>query len=101
MELNIFKTTIEVSGKKYTLQHPGNREWIRLKKSLYKISEDSICMEDLLDYFFENCLFPAEGQKLTLDDVPLKELEEVWSIVAPRFLGGNLEAGYKYPVKGK
>jgi len=102
MELNILKANIEVNGKKYTLQHPGNREWIRLKKTLYKLSDDSISMEEILDYFFENCLFPEQGEKITLDTVPLRELEEVWSIVAPKFLGGNLEAGYKYPAtKGR
>ena len=99
--LNIIKTSIEVNGKKYTLQHPGNREWMKLKKTLFKLSSDEIDMIPLLDYFFEFCLFPAEGAKPTLDSVPLKELEEVWSVIAPKFLGGSLESGYRYPNKGK
>jgi hypothetical protein len=97
--LNITQTTIEVNGKKYRLQHPGNREWMRLKKAavILQNNEVSVDMEKLLDYFFEHCLFQTEGEKRTLDNIPLKELEEVWSIVAPRFLGGDLESGYKYP----
>jgi hypothetical protein len=101
-ELNVIKTQIEVNGKKYNLQHPGNREWLKLKQSIYTVNVDQVAevnMTLMLDYFFEHCLYPVEGQKLTLDNVPLKELEEVWGSVAPRFLRGDLAAGYRYPIK--
>jgi hypothetical protein len=91
--------TIEVNGKKYKLQHPGNREWMRVKKTMYNVTGDSIDMEPLLDYFFEHCCFPEGGPKLTLDSVPTRELEEAWQSIALRFLRGELETGYKYPDK--
>jgi hypothetical protein len=99
MELNLVTNDIEVNGKKYKLQHPGNREWIRIKKTLYNVSGDSIDMEPLLDYFFEHVCFPESGSKLNLDTVPILELEEVWGSVALQFLRGTLETGYKYPNK--
>lgn len=96
------KQQIEVNGKKYTLQHPGNREWIRIKTSFVKIQDTGsavIDMEPLLDYSFEHVVFPEEGKQLSLDTVDLKELQEVWGVILPRFLGGNLETGYIYPSK--
>jgi hypothetical protein len=96
-DLNLITSRIEVNGKFYKLQHPGNREWLRIKKTMLNVSSDSIDMEPLLDYFFEHCCFPEEGSKLTVDNVSLEELEEVWGLVAPRFLRGALETGYVYP----
>lgn len=98
-EIDLITATIEVNGNKYKLQHPGNREWIRLKKTLYSFANDGVNMEPLLDYFFENCCFPEGCPKLTLDTVPLKELEEVWGNLALRFLRGELEPGYVFPKK--
>lgn len=93
MSQELLKATIEVNGKKYTLQHPGNREWMRLRKTLYNPSDDMIDQEPLLDYFFENCCFPDAGEKLTLDTVPLEELED-WASIALRFLRGVIKSGY-------
>lgn len=92
---------IEIYGKKYKLQHPGNREWIKLKKSLVSLSEDkgNIDMEPLLDYCFEHVVFPEVGEKLNLDTVDLIDLEEVWGLVLPRFLRGQLDPEYKYKNK--
>jgi hypothetical protein len=98
-ELNLLQTTIEVNGKKFKLQHPGNREWIKLKGTLFKVSNDQVSMEALLDYFFEFCVFPEQGPKLTLDTVNLIELEEVWGLVAPKFFSGSLATNYRYPDK--
>lgn len=94
--------TIEVNGKKYKLQHPGNREWIRLKKNFFTVGDNgrgSIDMETLFDYCFEHVVFPEQGQKLSIDTIDIKELEEVWGLVLPRFLRGELEAGAKFKSK--
>ena len=90
---------IEVNGKKYKLQHPGNREWLKIKSTLLKVSKDEIDILPLLDYFFEFCCFPEIGVNLKLDDIDLKEIEEVWSVIAPKFLMGNLETNYRHRAK--
>lgn len=94
--------TIEVNGKKYKLQHPGNREYIRLKREFFTFDgsgKGSINMETILDYCFEHVVFPEQGPKLSLESVDLGELEEVWSSILPRFLRGELEAGSKFKSK--
>lgn len=93
---------IEVNGKRYKLQHPGNREWIKLKKKFFQITEGggvSVDLETFLDYCFEHVVFPEEGKKLNLDDVDLHELEEVWGVVLQRFCRGELDTGAKYKTK--
>ncbi len=92
---------IAVNGKVYKLQHPGNREWIKLKGSLYSGQKDSFNFETMLDYCFENVVFPESGSQLTLDTVDTVELEEVWAVILPMFLRGKLDAGYVYPDSGK
>jgi len=90
---------IEVNKKKYKLQHPGNREWIKLKKDFFSVSgkgEAIIDMEKILDYCFEHVVFPEEGQKLSLDTVDLLELEGVWSNLLIRFLRGDTIDKKKY-----
>lgn len=96
--MNLLTCDVQVNGKKYKLQHPGNREWLKIKQTLFKVSSDGIDLIPLLDYFFEHCCFPESGEQLNLDNIPLAELEEVWSLVAPRFFRGTMEAGYIYPV---
>lgn len=91
------KEKIVVNGRAYNLQHPGNREWLNLKGTLYSIAKGCMDVVPLLDYCFEHVVFPVEGKKLNLDDVDLTELEEVWTIVLPRFLRGELESGYIFP----
>ena len=90
------KAAIEVSGKKYTLQHPGNRAWLTLKQEVFKVSSDQMDVVKLLDYCFENVVFPENGDKLSLDKVPLNELEQVWQVVLPTFLMGELEPGFTW-----
>ena len=100
--MNIDK--IVVNGKVYKLQHPGNREWIKLKQALFTVKKDgtiAIDMEAMIDYCFEHVVFPEEGGKLKLDDCDLIELEEVWAIILPGFLRGQLESGYVYPEDRK
>jgi len=87
---------IVVNSKVFKLQHPGNREWLKLQASLYNPKTDQFNLETMLDYCFENVVFPEQGNKLNLDEISLDDLE-VWQAILPRFLRGQLEAGYIYP----
>jgi len=89
------KETIEVNGKLYELQHPGAREWLKLKQEVFALGTGghmSIDIVKLLDYCFEHVVFPSEGPKLSVDTDSMEfieEVEEVWSVVLPQFLRGN------------
>lgn len=86
--MNIIKDVVEVSGKLYNLQHPGNREWIKLQQRLYNNKTGEINLELLLDYCFEHVVFPDNGPQLKLDDISLSDLE-VWGALLPDFLRGQ------------
>jgi len=84
-------TVIEVNEKKYTLQHPGNREWLKLKQEIIIVHASqtvSVDVVKMLDYCFEHVVFPDEGPKLDLDNIDIKEIEEVWSPVLQQFFKG-------------
>ena len=86
------KETIEVNGRLYELQHPGNREWLKLKQKIIKVTQEGIVTIDLvpmLDYCFEHVVFPVEGNKLNIDTMDIDEIEEVWSRVLQVFLKGK------------
>jgi hypothetical protein len=87
---------VVINGKVYSLQHPGNREWIKLKGTIYNVQKDQINSENLLDYCFEHVVFPEKGEKITLDNCEIRELE-VWQEILPSFLRGRLENGYVWP----
>ncbi len=96
-------TTITVYDKKYRLQHPGTRAWLRLQNELRVISTNSskgvdikLDTEKVLDYFFEHCCFPEVGNKLSIDTILPNELE-VWTQVSTTFLAGNLGHNGSYP----
>ena len=87
--------TIEVNGSIYELQHPGNREWLKLKQEIFKVRSDGTVLLDMismLDYCFEHVVFPADGPKLNIDTIDIEEVEEVWGPVLQQFLKGKLEA---------
>lgn len=86
------KTRIELKGKGYILQHPGNRAWLRLQKEMLNVSTGQFDMEKVLDYGFENVVFPEEGPKLNIDSISVAEME-VWQGLLPRFLRDRLTAG--------
>jgi hypothetical protein len=88
---------VVINGKVYKLQHPGNREWLKLQASLYNPKTDTFNLETMLDYCFENVVFPETGNKLSLDDESLLSDLEVWQTVLPSFLRGKLETGYIWP----
>lgn len=92
--MNIIKDVVEVGGKLYNLQHPGNREWIKLQQRLYNNKTGEINLELLLDYCFEHVVFPDQGPQLTLDDISLSDLE-VWGACLPDFLRGQLKTDGK------
>lgn len=97
----MIQTNITLNGKKYKLQHPGNREWIKLKKTFFSFDENgkgSIDMEPLLDFSFEHVVFPEEGNKLDLDSIPFDDLE-AWESILPRFFRGNVKEGEKFKSK--
>lgn len=86
------KVRIEIKGKGYILQHPGNRAWLRLQKDMLNVSTGQFDMEKLLDYGFENVVWPESGPKLSVDTIPTIEME-VWQGILPRFLRDRLSAG--------
>jgi hypothetical protein len=86
------KTRIEIKGEGFVLQHPGNREWLKLQKEMLNVGSGQLDMEKLLDYSFEHVVFPEKGAKLSLDTIDLATLE-VWQGILPRFLRGRLSSG--------
>jgi len=90
----ITKDVVEVGGKLYNLQHPGNREWIKLKQRLVNPDKKQFELELLLDYCFEHVVFPDDGPKINIDSISLEELE-VWEEILPAFLRGKLAADQK------
>lgn len=81
---------IELGGKKYKLQHPGNRKWLEWRQESVDVQTGSVDMAGLLDNAFEHCVIP-EGHdfKPTLDNVRPADLE-VWQLALRKFLGGEL-----------
>ena len=86
------KTRIEIKGEGFILQHPGNREWLRLQKEMLNLSTGQLDMEKVLDYGFEHVVYPETGKKLSLDTIDLFQME-VWQGILPRFLRGRLSSG--------
>jgi hypothetical protein len=80
----------EFAGKKYKLQHPGARAWVKLRSKLVNIETKRLDMEKLLDYAFEHIVIPLEIQdgedsQLNLDTIDLKELSH-WEKTLPHFM---------------
>lgn len=92
---------IEVGGKCYRLQHPGNRNWVRLKQELIDIKTNKFNIEKLLDYAFEHCVFPeGHNAEPTLDNLPLEDLE-TWEVILPNFFRGKVDSKWKPKKSGK
>ena len=96
--LNIYTELVEVGNKKYRLQHPGNRAWIRLKQNLIDLETKKPDMEKLFDYAFEHCVFP-EGHNFqpTLDNINGSDLEE-WEALLPSFFRYKTPDKFKYRI---
>jgi hypothetical protein len=93
--VSLYSETVEVNGKLYKLQHPGNRAWLKLKQSLVNITTKEFDFEKLLDYAFENCVFP-DGHTFepTIDNISLSE-SEVWEVILPNFFRGKVDNKFK------
>lgn len=82
---------IELNEKKYKLQHPGNREVLKLRAQCVNPKTGLAELEPLMDFCFEHVVIP-EGHsfKPTIDNIPPREFEQ-WTEILPRFLRhGNL-----------
>lgn len=109
----MFQKKIEVNGKTYILQHPGNREFQKIAGTMMKISDKGTYLDTLpiMDFAFENCVIPqGDAPKLSVDGkykdgqkpnafntteeesiAWMREYEEVWVRILPSFLRGTLE----------
>ncbi|TGK18040.1 hypothetical protein EHO61_11320 [Leptospira fluminis] len=113
--MSAYQEQISVNGKQYVLQHPGTKEWIKLKSKMFRITDGNMDLSVVLEYCFEHVVFPENGAPKLSIDGPLgpegravllqrnelkqwiRELEEVWEIILPRFLRGDLEPGFSWP----
>lgn len=79
-----------VDGRKYKLQHPGNRKALQWRQKSVSLT-DGITQDTLLDNFFQFCVIP-EGHDIqpNLDKIRPNEVE-VWLRICNRFLRGELE----------
>lgn len=84
---------VTVSDNVYELQHPGTREWLKLRQSLLKVSDGGAIYDNvaLLDYAFSHVVFPVKGPKLKLDNLSVKEADE-WAALLPNFLRGDIDS---------
>ncbi|TGK04165.1 hypothetical protein EHQ53_03175 [Leptospira langatensis] len=116
--MSAYQETIQVNGKEYILQHPGTKEWIKLKSKMFRITDGNMDLSVILEYCFDHVVFPGKGANKLSIDGPLgpdgspislqqtelkawiRELEEVWEIILPRFLRGELEPGFSWPENG-
>ncbi|MCL8311595.1 hypothetical protein M9Y90_13110 [Leptospira interrogans] len=79
-----------VDGKRYKLQHPGNRKALRWRQESISLTE-GLNQDKLLDKFFKFCVKPVEHTfEPTLDVVEPNHVE-VWLYIANRFLKWELE----------
>jgi hypothetical protein len=84
--------TIEfVDGRKYRLQHPGNRTYMEWQNQSFDL-EKGLDTITFMDNAFEYCVIP-EGHDFrpTIDNVKPAELE-VWQKLLRRFLRGDLDS---------
>lgn len=87
-----------VDGKKYKLQHPGNRTYLEWQKEFFSLTE-GIDQAKFLDKAFEYCVIPeGHESRPTVDDVKPAELG-VWSTLLRRFCDGKLHAMVERPEK--
>lgn len=92
---DLFTDIVEVGGKLYKLQHPGNRAWLKLKQSLINLTSKEFDLVKLLDYAFEHCVFPHEHNfEPTIDNISLND-SEVWEVILPNFFRGKVDAKFK------
>ncbi|EQA54584.1 hypothetical protein LEP1GSC052_1983 [Leptospira kmetyi serovar Malaysia str. Bejo-Iso9] len=79
-----------VDGRRYKLQHPGNRKALRWRQESISLTE-GLNQDKLMDKFFKFCVRPmGHSFEPTLDIIEPNHVE-VWLNVANRFLKWELE----------
>jgi len=78
-----------VDGKKYKVQHPGNREHLQWQQETFDF-ENGLDTVSFMDKAFDHCIIP-EGHnfKPTIDNVTPQELG-VWQKFLRQFLKGEI-----------
>ncbi len=96
--MDILIEYIEVNEKKYKLQHPGNREVLKLRSRCVNPVNGNIDLEPMMDFCFEHVVIPdGHSFKPTTDNLHPKEFEE-WIAILPRFLRrGDVEDRFRFP----
>ena len=78
-----------IDGKKYKLQHPGNRTYMEWQQESFDM-ESGLNTVGFMDNAFEHCVIPdGHDFKPTIDNVKPAELE-VWQKLLRRFLRGGI-----------
>lgn len=78
-----------VDGRKYKLQHPGNRTYLEWQQETFDM-EKGLDTISFLDNAFEHCVIPdGHDFKPSIDNVKPAELE-VWQKLLRRFLRGDI-----------
>lgn len=79
-----------IDGKKYILQHPGNRVYLKWQQEFFSLTE-GMDQALFLDQAFEHCVIPdCHDFKPTIDTVKPKEVTE-WSKLLRRFCSGDID----------
>ncbi|WP_244939864.1 LIC_12613 family protein [Leptospira adleri] len=79
-----------IDGRRYKLQHPGNRKALRWRQESISLTE-GLNQDKLLDKFFKFCVKGVgHGFEPTLDTIEPNHVE-VWLHLANRFLKWELE----------
>jgi hypothetical protein len=84
--MDILIEHVEINGKKYKMQHPGNREVLKLRARCTDPKTGGTNLEEMMDYCFEHVVIPIEHKfKPDIDNLHPQEFEE-WLKLLPRFL---------------
>lgn len=98
--MNLLIEYITVNGKEYKLQHPGNREVIKLRTRCVNAQTGATDLEKLMDFSFEHVVIPhGHAFKPTVDNIHPKEFEE-WLEIIPGFLRHGGVGRYKMAEDG-
>ena len=84
------KATLELDGKEYVLQHPGNRAWLKHYQTSLGAADPDVVK--FLDWAFEHVVFPKKGGQLSLDTLSIGA-QRIWIPLLMGFLNrGELDA---------
>lgn len=87
--MNVIAVEAVIGGKKFRVQHPGNRKNLEMQQRAVNARTGSFDQAVVFDYMFEHCVIPLEGQdKPDLDWISPQEVEE-WAVFLPTFLRGQ------------